>query len=215
VKDLISLFFTFFRVGCVTFGGGYAILPVIERELITRKGWVTMEEVMDYYTIAQVTPGVIAVNTSTFIGYKRKGPAGGVAATLGFICPSLILITVVAAFLTNYAEIPVVARAFGGIRVAVGALIVDTVIKMLKGVFKDIKTLVIFVIAFGVSALLSASPVLVVSAAGLIGFLFYRPEKGRAGARSGSNASGGADSGSAGIDSDSVDTDRTGSGDPS
>jgi chromate transporter len=199
VKDLISLFFTFVRIGCITFGGGYAILPVIEKELIVRKGWITMEEAMDYYAIAQVTPGVIAVNTSTFIGYKRKGPAGGVAATLGFICPSLILITAAAGLLTNYAEIPLVARAFGGIRVAVGALIVDTVIKMMKGIFKDLKALAIFVIAFGLSAVLSASPVLVVSAAGLIGFLFNRPGKDKR-------------AGSPEVNSNSVDT---GSGDPS
>jgi len=159
-------------------------LPVIERELITRKGWLTMEEALDYYTIGQVTPGVIAVNTSTFIGYKRGGPIGGAVATLGFIFPSMILITVLAAFLANFAEIPVVQHAFRGIRVAVGALIVDTVLKMLKGIFKDIKALAIFVIALGLSAVLSASPVLLVAAAGFAGFLLYRPRKGKAGTNS-------------------------------
>jgi chromate transporter len=177
MKELAELFFIFARIGVLTYGGGYAILPVIERELITKKKWVTMEEVMDYYTIAQVTPGIIMVNTATFIGYKRKGPLGGVIATLGVIFPSLILITFVAAFLTNYAEIPAVRHAFGGIRVAVGALITDTVIKMMKGVFKDFKALAIFVIVLGLSAVLSASPVLLVAAAGLAGFLLYRPKK--------------------------------------
>jgi chromate transporter len=136
-----------------------------------------MEEVMDYYTIGQVTPGLIAVNTATFIGFKRGGVPGGVIATLGLIFPSLILISFVAVFLTNYAEIPLVRRAFAGIRVAVAALIADTVLKMLKGVFKDFKAPVIFVIVLGLSAVLSASPVLLVAAAGAAGFLLYRPKK--------------------------------------
>jgi chromate transporter len=189
LKDLAGLFFTFMRIGIATFGGGYAILPVIERELIAGKGWLTMEEALDYYTIGQVTPGVIAVNTATFIGYKRGGPIGGILATLGFIFPSMILITIAAAFLTNYAEIPVVRHAFRGIRVAVVALIVDTVLKMRKGVFKDIKALTIFVIALGLSAVLSASPVLLVAAAGLAGFLLYRPKRCKPGADGGNSDS--------------------------
>jgi chromate transporter len=177
MKELVELFFIFVRIGAFTYGGGYAILPVIEKELIAKKKWITMEEVMDYYTIGQVTPGIIAINTATFIGFKRKGVWGGVIATLGLITPSLVLISFVAVFLANYAEIPVVRHAFGGIRVAVGALIADTVLKMLKGVFKDVKAPVIFVIALGLSAVLSASPVLLVTAAGAAGFLLYRPKK--------------------------------------
>ncbi|GHV88382.1 chromate transporter [Spirochaetia bacterium] len=177
MKELLELFFTFFRMGCVTFGGGYAILPVIERELVTKKGWATIDEVMDYYTIAQVTPGVIAVNVSTFLGYKRKGLLGGAIATLGFVFPSLILITVIAACLANFADIPAVKHAFGGIRVAVGALILDTVIRLITGIFRDIKAIAIFIIALGLSAVFSASPVLLVLAAGTAGFFLYRPKK--------------------------------------
>jgi chromate transporter len=177
MKDLIELFFVFSRIGIITYGGGYAILPVIEKELIVKKKWITMEEVIDYYTIGQVTPGVIAVNTATFIGFKRKGVPGGVIATLGLIFPSLILISLVASFLTGYADIPAVRHAFGGIRVAVGALIADTVLKMLKGVFKNFKAPVIFVIVLGLSAVLSVSPVLLVAAAGAAGFILYRPKR--------------------------------------
>jgi chromate transporter len=141
-----------------------------------------------------VTPGVIAVNVSTFIGYKRKGVGGGIIATLGFILPSFALIMIVAAFLTNYAEIPLVKHAFAGIRVAVGALILDTVVKLVKGFYRDFKALFLFVIALGLSALVSASPVLLVLAAGTAGFFLYKPKKGPPG-KSGSDHSNAADSG--------------------
>jgi chromate transporter len=177
LKEYLDLFFTFMKMGCLTFGGGYAMIPVLERELIKKKGWITMDEVMDYYTIAQVTPGVIAVNVSTFIGFKRKGPLGGILTTLGFVSPGAFFILIIAFFLTNFADIPAVKHAFMGIRVAVGALILDTVIKLFKGVFKDFKAVIIFVLAFCLSAVWSASPVLLVAAAGMAGFLLYRPRK--------------------------------------
>jgi chromate transporter len=177
VKDYLDLFLTFLKLGCVTFGGGYAMVPVVDRELIKKRAWTTMDEVMDYYTIAQITPGIIAVNLSTFVGYKRKGPLGGVLATVGFVLPGVTLITIIALFLTNFADIPAVQHAFTGIRVAVGALILDTVIKLVKGVFKDIKAVVIYVIAFALSAIWSASPVLLVVAAGIAGLFLYPPKK--------------------------------------
>jgi chromate transporter len=177
VKGLGELFRVFFKMGCITFGGGYAMLPVIEKELIRKRGWVTMEEVMDYYTIGQVTPGIIAVNVSTFIGYKRKGPLGGILSTLGFVAPSLIFITLIAAFLTSYADIPLVGHALGGIRVAVGALILDTVIKLIKGFYRDLKAVAILLASLGIFALLSPSPVILVAAGGIAGFLWYRPRK--------------------------------------
>jgi chromate transporter len=173
MKGYFELFFVFFKVGCTTFGGGYAILPVIERELIRQKGWITMEEALDYYTIGQLTPGVIAVNVTTFIGYKQKGVMGGIIATLGFICPSLVLITLIALFLQNFAEIPLVKHAFGGIRIAVGALVAHTVIRLIRGFHRDIRALVIFIAVLGCSAVLSASPVLLILAAGAGGFLLY------------------------------------------
>jgi chromate transporter len=177
LKEYFELLFVFIKMGCLTFGGGYAMIPVLERELIKKKGWITMEEVMDYYTIAQVTPGIIAVNVSTFIGFKRKGVPGGIFTTLGFVFPGVLFILIVAFFLRNFADIPAVNHAFMGIRVAVGALILDTVIKLFKGVFKDFKAVIIFLLAFCLSAVWSASPVLLVAAAGTAGFLLYRPKK--------------------------------------
>jgi chromate transporter len=177
VREYLELFRTFIKIGAMTFGGGYAMIPVLERELINKKGWTTMDEVMDYYTIAQITPGIIAVNVSTFIGYKRKGPAGGIISTIGFLLPGVTLMAVISLCVSRFAEYPAVRHAFAGIRVAVGALILDTVIKLLKGVFKDIKGLVIFILGFSLSAILSASPVFIIAGAGAAGFFLYRPKK--------------------------------------
>lgn len=111
-------------MGAFTFGGGYAMLPMIEREVVRNKGWATSEEVMDYFAVGQCTPGVIAVNTSTFIGYKLKGIRGGITATLGFTAPSLIIIMIIAAFMTNFSELKAVQSAFWGIRVCVCVLMI-------------------------------------------------------------------------------------------
>jgi chromate transporter len=175
LKEYLEIFFTFLKLGLLCFGGGYAMIPVVERELVKKRGWVTMDEVMDYYTIAQITPGVIAVNLSTFVGCKRKGPLGGVLSTLGFIIPGTSLVTLAAIFIQNISDIPVVRSAFAGIRVAVGALILDTVIKMAKGVFKDFKAIVLWIIAFALSAVWGFSPVLIILGAGAAGFFLYRP----------------------------------------
>jgi chromate transporter len=183
VKEYLDLLITFFKLGALTFGGGYAMIPVVERELIKKKGWTDMDEVMNYYTIAQVTPGIIAVNLSTFIGYKRKGPLGGFLATLGFVLPGVVFITGIAICLTNFADLPVVQHAFAGIRVAVGALILNTVIKMVKEVFKNWQSRVIYIIAFALSAVStltdvwSVSPVLLIIVSGAAGLLVFRKNK--------------------------------------
>jgi chromate transporter len=177
MKEYLDLLITFLKLGFLTFGGGYAMIPVVERELVKKRAWIDMDEVMNYYTIAQVTPGIIAVNLSTFVGYKRKGPLGGTLATIGFVLPGVVFITIIAFCLTNFADLPAVRHAFTGIRVAVGALILDTVIKMVKGVFKNRKALVIYVITFAFSFVWSVSPVLLVIASGLAGLLVFRPIK--------------------------------------
>jgi chromate transporter len=170
---------TFIKVGALTFGGGYAMLPIIEREVIKKKGWVTMDEVMGYYTIAQVTPGVIAINTATFIGNKVKGRAGGVLATLCFMLPGTLLAGAAALCLRRFAESPAVRHAFAGIRVAVGALILDTVIKLVRGVLKDARAVVITLVVFALMVAAGPSPVLLVVPAGVLGFFIYRPRKGK------------------------------------
>jgi chromate transporter len=174
LKDYLELFVTFIKLGVLTFGGGYAMIPVVERELIKKKGWIDMDEVMNYYTIAQITPGIIAVNLSTFVGYKRKGSLGGFLATLGFVLPGACLITVIAIFLASFADLPVVKHAFTGIRVAVCALIVDTVIKLVRGVFKNKKAVAMYLIVFALSAVWSVSPMLLIIASGLLGLLIFR-----------------------------------------
>jgi chromate transporter len=177
MKDYGDLLVTFFKLGILTFGGGYAMIPVVERELIKKRGWTNMDEVMNYYTIAQVTPGIIAVNFSTFIGYNRKGPLGGVLATLGFVLPGVTFITIIAVVLTNVMDFPAIQHAFTGIRVAVGALILDTVIKVAKGIFKSRKALAISIIAFALSFLGNVSPALLVIASGFAGLLIFPPAK--------------------------------------
>jgi chromate transporter len=174
LKEYLELFAVFLKLGVLTFGGGYAMIPVVERELINKRGWINMDEVMNYYTIAQITPGIIAVNLSTFVGYKRKGPLGGLLATLSFVLPGVSFVTAIAVFLTNFADLPVVRHAFAGIRVAVCALIVDTVIKLVRGIFKEGKAVVIYALAFALSALWGVSPALLIAASGLLGLLVFR-----------------------------------------
>jgi len=177
MKELFELVWTFAKMGAVTFGGGYAMLPILQREIVERRGWATMEEIADYFALGQCTPGIIAVNTATFIGYKRKGIAGGVLATIGLVLPSLAIITAIAAFLQNFADEPIVKHAFAGIRVAVGALILDTVVKLFKGAVKNPLALGVCAAAFLASLVFRTSPVWIVAAAALAGFLLFMPKK--------------------------------------
>ncbi len=167
----LDLFVTFAKVGVCTFGGGYAMLPMLQREVVEKKGWATNEELTDYFAIGQCTPGVIAVNTATFIGYKFKGYLGGVAATLGVVFPSIIIITAIAAFLTNFADIPVVQHAIGGVSAGVVAMIAASALKLGKTAVKDTLTTVIFLAVLALAFLLKLSPVVLVIAAGLAGLL--------------------------------------------
>jgi chromate transporter len=175
MKQYIEIFLVFMKMGVITFGGGYAMMPIIERELINKRGWVTSEEVMDYYTIAQVTPGIIAVNVSTFVGHKRAGVVGGVLATCGFVFLPVCAVVLIGLCLRNFADLPVVKHAFGGIRVAVGALILQTIWKMRKGAFKDKVSIIICALSFVMSVVFGANPVILVAAFGLLGLVLYRP----------------------------------------
>lgn len=144
MNKYLDLFLTFARIGGLTFGGGYAMLPMLQKEVVEKRGWSTEEELMDYYAIGQCTPGIIAVNTATFVGQNTAGTLGGIAATLGVVFPSLIIITLIAAFLQNFAELPLVQNAFAGIRVCVCVLVFNAVLKLWKKSVVDKKTLVIF-----------------------------------------------------------------------
>ena len=153
MKDLWDLYWTYLKIGCVNFGGGYAMLPLLERELVKKKGWTTMEELRDYFAIGQCTPGVIALNVSTFIGQKRKGVAGAVAAALGFLACPIIIILAIAAFLTNFAQLEVVQHAFAGIRVCVCVLIIQAVLRLWKSSVVDPFTLALYGVILALNAL--------------------------------------------------------------
>lgn len=174
MKKYIDLFLAFAKIGVMTFGGGYAMLPMLERELIDNRGWTTNEELMDYFAVAQCTPGVIAVNTATFIGYKLYGNLGGIAATLGVVFPSLVIITTIAGVLTNFADIPAVKHAFAGVRVCVCVLIFNAVVKLWKGAIKDKAALVLFVVIFLLSVFLDVSPVVYVIACAAAGIFLTK-----------------------------------------
>ena len=176
MKKLWELFYTFAIVGVTTFGGGYAMLPALQREVVEKRGWATEEELMDWYAIGQCTPGVIAVNTATFAGQKQAGAAGGVAATLGVVFPSLVIITIIAAFIQGFADIPAVQHAFAGIRACVCVLILNAVVKLWKKSVIDYKTTAIFVLVFLGAILLHLSPVLFVILAAAAGIVLKRLE---------------------------------------
>jgi len=172
VKELLELFGSFFRIGICTFGGGYAMLPMLEREIVNKKGWATMEEMLDYFAIGQCTPGVIAVNTATFVGYKTKGVSGGVAATVGVVAPSVVIITLIAALLANFMEYEIVGYAFAGIRIAVCAMILKTVVQLAKSSIKRKWHLALAVLAFVFAAFVKVNTVAIVGVI-VIGSVLY------------------------------------------
>ena len=166
---LLDLFLTFAKVGVMTFGGGYAMLPILQREVVEKKGWATEEELTDYFAIGQCTPGIIAVNTATFIGQKNKGIPGGILATLGVVFPSLVIISLLAGVITAFSHLAWVNHAFGGIRVCVCVLILNAVVKLFKKAVIDKPTMVIFLVVALGSFFTAISPVAFVLAAAVIG----------------------------------------------
>ena len=177
MKLCIQLFITFAKIGAVTFGGGYAMLPMLERELVEKYHWVTSEDLADYFAIGQCTPGIIAVNTATFVGYKLKKNAGAVFATVGVVFPSMVIIAIIAAFISNFAEYEIVKHAFAGIRVSVCVLIFTSVLKLLKG---DKTTLIIYlaILAFAIFTSIPVAALVIVS--GVIGIVASKIKEGSA-----------------------------------
>ena len=169
IKEICELVVSFFKIGIMPFGGGYAMLPMLQRELVENRKWVTEEEILNYFAIGQCTPGVIAVNTATFVGYKRCKIPGAIFATIGVVLPSMIIITIIAAVLSNFAHIPAVQHAFAGIRIAVSALIVASVIKLIKTNVKSIAQIIIAVAAFVLVAVFGQNPVFAVIGAAVAG----------------------------------------------
>lgn len=168
---LIELFLTFAKIGVMTFGGGAAMLPMLQREVMENKGWADEVELMDYYAIGQCTPGIIAVNVATFIGRKKAGIAGAIVATLGMVFPSIVIITLLAALIQNFSDLEWVQHAFAGIRVCVCVLIFNAVVKLGKRAIIDVPTTIIFIAVLLGSVLLNVSPILFVILAALAGIV--------------------------------------------
>ena len=172
MNKLLDLFLTFARIGGLTFGGGYAMLPMLQKEVVEKRGWASEEELMDYYAIGQCTPGIIAVNTATFVGQKTAGIAGGIIATLGVVFPSLIIITIIAAFIQDFSDLAIVQNAFAGVCV----LIFNAVVKLWKKSVIDKPTLAVFLVVFAGSAFFNLSPILFVILAAVAGILLKNKE---------------------------------------
>ena len=171
---LLDLFLTFAKVGVMTFGGGYAVLPILQREVVEKKKWATEDQLADYYAVGQCTPGVIAVNTATFVGSSQGGIPGGIIATLGVVFPSIVIILAIAAFLSNFMHLEAVAHAFNGVRAGVVALILVSVIKLFKGAVKDWPTRIIYAVVLALAAagnfvpLPASTPAVLVSVWGMV-----------------------------------------------
>lgn len=176
MKKLWELFWTFAKIGVMTFGGGMTMLPLLQREIVETKHWTTEEELMDYYAIGQCTPGIIAINVSTFIGQKEKGLSGGIAATLGMVFPSLVIITTLAGLITNFSHLAAVKNAFAGIQVCVCVLIFNAFMKLRKKSVIDGATTVICLLVLVGSMVLDLSPVWFVLASAAAGILLRNRE---------------------------------------
>ena len=174
MKQLWKLFFTFARIGLFTFGGGYAMLALLQEEIVKKYKWATDEELLDYYAIGQCTPGIIAVNTSTFIGYKLKKLPGAIFATAGMVFPSLVIIMIIAGFLQNFLEYEIVGHIFGGIRVVVAVLIFNAVINMAKKAVVDKVCLAIAIVTTVLAFFVS--PIWIVVAAAVLGLILRKGE---------------------------------------
>ncbi len=189
--ELLRMFLTFAKIGVMTFGGGYAMLPILQREIVERHQWATDAELTDYFAIGQCTPGIIAVNTATFIGRKHKGILGGIVATLGVVFPSLVIITLIAAFLTNFADIPLVRNALAGVNACVVALIASSVLKLGKTTLKNSPSVAIFLCVLALACVSNfvpfpatwwgklldtvISPAVLIVCAGVVGVILWMP----------------------------------------
>ncbi|MEG0177387.1 chromate transporter [Anaerorhabdus sp.] len=177
MKIYWDLYSTWFKIGLFTFGGGYAMLPLIEKEVIEKHHWATEEEVLDYYAIGQCTPGIIAVNTATFIGYFQKGLLGAIVATLGVVSPSIVIITIIATILPTFQDFPVVQHALNGIGIGVCILMVTSIIKLWKGSIKDKFGVFIFCLSLCIAFIFRTATVWVIILAGVCGLIFSNLKK--------------------------------------
>ncbi len=185
VKMLLELFLTFAKIGLFTFGGGYAMIAVVEDTCVGQKKWITHEEMMELIVLAESTPGPIAINCATYVGYKEKAILGAVAATVGMVLPSLVIIYAISMFLNRFLEIGIIASAFKGIKVGVSVIIINAGVKLLKDVPKTGLPRIILFCAFAAMLLINAlaldfSTVWLLVAAGVVGLSVYLVKGGAA-----------------------------------
>ncbi len=176
MKKLWTLFWAFAKMGVITFGGGMAMLPILQREVVENRHWATEEELTDYFALGQCTPGIIAVNVATFIGQKQAGILGGIVATIGVVSPSVVIISILAGLITNFSHLAWVKHAFAGIQVCVCVLIFNAVVKLLKKSVVDKRTAAIFILVLLGGVFLDISPVWFVISAALVGVLLKNLE---------------------------------------
>lgn len=174
MKELLELYMAFFRIGGLTFGGGLTMLPMLRHELEEKKGWVTEDEMLDYYAVGQCTPGIIAVNVATFVGFKRKGVLGAIFSTLGMVSPSVVIISILATFLDAFMSNQIVAHAIGGVKIVVCALMLNTVITLAKKSLISPICVVIGIIGFVLSVFTEIPSVLMVILAGVFGVIMQK-----------------------------------------
>lgn len=167
-----KLYATFFKIGIMMFGGGYAMLPLLQAEIVDKRGWTTEEEILNYFAVGQCTPGIIAVNTATFVGYKQKKLGGAIMATLGIVSPSIIIILLIANVLEQFADNVWVNHAFAGIRVAVCALVLNSIVKLWKSGVKNKWGILLFLVAFVLVAFVKINTVWLVIGGILAGLCY-------------------------------------------
>ena len=177
--EFLQLYTTFFRIGILTFGGGLTMLPLLKYELVESKKWITEERLLDCYAIGQCTPGIIAVNTATYVGYLRKGVLGGIIATLGMVSPSVLIITVVATFLQNFMEVAIIQHALMGIRGAVCALMLNTVVSLAKKSLISPINIAICVVALLLALFTQLPTILIIVLAGVSGVIIEKVKGGK------------------------------------
>ena len=174
MKDLLKIFFAFFKIGAFTFGGGYAMIPLIQKEAVENHKWVTDEDILDIVAIAESTPGPIAINAATFAGYQACGYAGAVAATVGVVLPSFVTIFVIFHVLRAFREVKAVQYAFNGIRVGVLVLLIKALVKMFKTNRKGMTAYILMGLSFVLTAFLGVNTILVIALCGVLGLVSAR-----------------------------------------
>lgn len=174
LSDLLDIYSVCFKMGAVTFGGGYAMLPILRSEIVEKRKWVDEETIMDYYALSQGLPGIIAVNVSVFIGFKHKGAAGATAAALGMISPCIIIISLIAACLASFHENPYVRHALAGISACVAALILDAVVALWKKGVKDIVGYLICLAVLALTLLTKLNPIIFIVVSAILGIIFFQ-----------------------------------------